>query len=194
MRRNHENHDRDEFHAHDIFRVLRRQGRLGKTTEEVHTQLLSWRPPPSERAVRRVIARAIYEQEEGTENMVCLPEWREAFVAADELREKYSAVPDETFARWLLMQHEIEQGGPDELGEQIAAEGERYGITDELFLKAMGPDSDEIAEEQMGRRLREILAEHYYGERGYNVQKHIYRLVQERITNGAVTNQEIEQS
>src|SRR5215213_418612 len=72
-RRNHENRNRDEFHAHDIFRVLRLQGRLGTTTEEVRSQLLSWQPPPSERAVERVLARAIYEQENGTEDMACAP-------------------------------------------------------------------------------------------------------------------------
>ena len=181
VRRNREKHDPDEFNANDLFRLLRLQDRLGTTTEEVHAQLLSWRTkPPAEWAVRCVVAKAIYEQEEGTENMVCPPEWREAFVAADELRERHARVPEETLARWAVMQHEIEHGEPHALAERIAAEGERYGITDELFLKALGPDADEITDEEIGRRTREILAEDYYGERGYLIQKHIDRLMDEK--------------
>ena len=177
--RNHENRDRDEFHAHDIFRVLHMQGRRAKTTEGVREQLLSWRPPPDERAVERVLARAIYEQEVGTEDMVCPPEWREAFVAAEELRERYAEVPDETLARWAAAQHETGQGGSHELDEQIAREGESYGITDDIISKAIGPDFEELADKEAQRRFREILAEEYYGERGYRIQKHIERLMDE---------------
>jgi hypothetical protein len=171
-RRNHENHDRDEFHAHDIFRVLRLQGRLGTTAGEIRDQLLSWRPPPSERAVERVLARAIFDQEKGAENMACPPEWREAFAAADELLERYAGVPDETLAGWIAMQHQVEQEDPraSDLKEQIDAEANSYGITEDLILRAVGPDAEEIAEEETQRRLREILADLYYGERGYRVQ------------------------
>jgi hypothetical protein len=73
-----------------------------------------------------------------------------AGVAADELRERHAEVPEKTVARWAVMQYEIEQGASHELRGQIAAKGERYGITDELVLKALGPNSDEIAEDEMG--------------------------------------------
>src|SRR5215218_3995717 len=86
-----EHRNPDESHAHGIFKVMRLQKRLATTREEVEDQLLSWRPPPSEVATRRVVARAIYDQEECTENMVCPPEWRESFAAGEELREKYVA-------------------------------------------------------------------------------------------------------
>jgi hypothetical protein len=179
-RRNHENRDRDEFHAHDIFRVLYRQGRRATTTERVREQLLSWRPPPSERAVERVLARAIYEHEEGTESMACPPQWLESLIAADELRERHAAVPEEVVARWAVAQHETEQGGSHDLGEQITAEGESYAITDELISKAIGPDFEELADEEVLRRFRGIVAEAYYGERGYRIQKHIERLMNEK--------------
>jgi hypothetical protein len=162
-RRNHENRNRDEFHAHDIFRVLRLQGRLGATTEEVRSQLLTWQPLPSERAVERVLARAIYEQEDGTEGMVCPPEWQETFVAADKLRERYARVPDETLAWWIATKSEAE----------IAGEAEAYGITEDLIRRAMGPDIEEITDEEMWRRHREMLSDLYYGEQGYRVQRHL---------------------
>jgi len=162
-RRNHENRNRDEFHAHDIFRVLRLQGRLGATTEEVRSQLRSWQPPPSERAVERVLARAIYEQEDGTEGMACSPEWRGAFVATDELRERYERVPDETLAWWVATKSEAE----------IAREAEVYGITEDLIRRAMGPDLKEITDEEKWRRHREMLSDLYYGEKGYGVQRHL---------------------
>jgi len=162
-RRNHENRNRDEFHAHDIFRVLRLQGRLGATTEEVRSQLRSWQPPPSERAVERVLARAIYEQENGTEDMACSPEWREAFVAADELRDRYARVPDESLAWWITTKSEAE----------IAREIEAYGITEALIRRAMGPDIEEITDEEMWRRHREMLSDLYYGEQGYKVQRRL---------------------
>jgi hypothetical protein len=179
-KRNHENHDRDEFHAHDIFRVLYTQGRRATTTDGVRQQLLSWRPPPSERAVERVLARAIYEQEEGTENMACPPKWRECLIAADELRERHAAVPDEVVAGWTVAHHEREQGGSHELADQIGAESQSYGITDELISKAIGPDFEELSVEEARRRFRDILAEDYYGERGYRIHKHIVRLLDER--------------
>jgi hypothetical protein len=180
-RRVHDNGNRDVSHARDIFRVLRHQGRLGATFGEVRDQLLSWRPPPAGWAVELVLARAAYEGEEGTEGMACSPEWRESFEAAEELRWRHAAVPVETFARWVVMQHELERGGPDGIGKQIAEEQERYGLTDELFMKAVGPDAEQISEEEYGRRLfGGVLADEYYGERGWRVQQHIHRLTEER--------------
>ena len=191
-RRNHENHDRDEFHAHDIFQLLLMQGRRATTTEGVRQQLLSWRPPPSERAVERVLARAIYEKEEGTENMACPPEWRDSLIAADELRERYAGVPDEVVAWRAVAQYEMGQGGSHELGEQITAQGESYGISDALISRALGPDFEELADEEVRRRFRDILAEEFYGERGYRIQKHTERLMDERglLVRGGGTRRE----
>jgi hypothetical protein len=81
VRRNRENHDPDECRADALFRLLRFQGRLGATTED-HAQLLSWRPPPAEWAVRRVVARAIYACEECAESMVCPPAWPQTSCAS----------------------------------------------------------------------------------------------------------------
>lgn len=180
-----DNQNFDEFYAYDVFKALRRHGKLdgAETAEELRNRLLAWPPPPKERAVERVVARVIYEREQGTENMACPPEWRESFVAADELRERSAAVPDEHHARIVVMQYELEQGGSDEIKRQIAAEHERLGLTDELLLKAIGPDAEEIPDEEQRRRLQEILAEYHYGERAYRIQKCIDRLMDERIGN-----------
>src|SRR5215218_2569385 len=97
-----EHRNPDESHAGGIFRLLRLQERLATTREEVEAQILSWRPPPSEVATRRVVARAIFDQEEGTENMVCPPEWRGSFAAGEEFRERYIAMPDEALVARAL--------------------------------------------------------------------------------------------
>jgi hypothetical protein len=186
VRRIHENRNPAEFSADDLIRLLRLQGELdGMTTEDLRARLLAWRPPIEPQAIERVMARTICNQEPGTENMTCPPAWRESFARADELRERYAAVPDETLARWTVMQHELEEGDSrEEVAETIAAEGERFGITEELMLRAIGPDVEEITDEERMRRLRENLAEVYYGEKGYRIQQHINRLVNERSSSG----------
>ena len=171
-----QNEDRGDWHAADTIRLLRMQGRLGTTTEDLRARLLAWRPALNEGAVERELARTIYLREPGTENMECPPEWAEAFEAADELRELYAAVPDETLARWSLETREAEQRGEDDPGRAAADDAEGYGITDAALWAAVGPDADEIPPEEAERRLREALADLYYGERGYEVQKHIDRM------------------
>jgi hypothetical protein len=108
-----EHRNPDESHAGGIFRLLRLQERLATTREEVEAQILSWRPPPSEVATRRVVARAIYDQEEGTENMVCPPEWRESFSAGEEFRERYVAIPDEALVKAFMHLQEVEEDEKD---------------------------------------------------------------------------------
>ena len=171
--------DRGEWQARDIIRLLKMQGRLPKTTEELRDRLLAWRPPLDPRAAERALARAIFEQEEGTEAMVCPPALREAFVAARELRARYEAVADEVLARWSIWQHELAEGGGDDLEERLALEADEYGITEGLMLAAIGPDAEEIGDEEATRRLREILADLLYGEKGYRVEQHITRLMNE---------------
>lgn len=170
------------FRARDVLRLLRRQGRLGQTTEEVIEQVLTWNPPIERAAILRELGRLIYDQEPAFEDMVCPREWREAFEAADELRELYALVPDEVFARWVVWKHELEEGVGelDHVVEKINTEAEAYGITDELIVKAVGPDAEEITDDEIGRRFLEILADMYYGERGWHIQQAINRLMEAR--------------
>ena len=111
--------------------------------------------------------------------MVCPPELRESFAAADELREKYMAVPDEVLARWSIWQHELEEGDGDDLEEKLAREADAHGVTEELVLAAIGPDADEVGDEECRRRLRETLADLHYGEKAFRIQQHITRLMDE---------------
>jgi hypothetical protein len=181
-------HDLSDWNAgygkvRDILRLLQGQGRLGRTAEEVLGQLLAWRPPHDPAAFERELAKFIYHEEEGTENMVCPPEWREAFSAADELREKHAAIPVETYAQMLVAAHDLEEEGDlDEVGELLDTELGRWGITAELEMRAIGPDVEGIPAEEHSRRLREILADIYYGEQGYRIQQGIDKLMEERST------------
>lgn len=180
VRRN-EDRDRQEERARDLIRTLLLQGRLPKTTEELRDRLLAWRPPVDPRAVERALAKAIHEGEEGLEGMECPPEPRESFEAADELRDRYMAVPDETLAKWALWQHDIEEGdGDEEIEARLDLEAGEHGLTEELMLKAIGPDSGEIGDEEAARRLREILADLYHSPKGYEIQQHIDTLIRER--------------
>jgi hypothetical protein len=173
-RRDH--HDPDESHAHGIFKVMRLQKRLATTREEVEDQLLSWRPPPSDVATRRVVARAIYDQEEGTENMVCPPEWRESFAAGEELRERYVAIPDEALVEAFMRLQEVEEGDEDGLFTWNVQHGEPFGITEDLLERAVGPDFGEITEEERIRRLNVYLADDVCDEKEWRVCSQLNRL------------------
>lgn len=172
LRRHDATYSREENQAGDVFRLLRLQGRIPETAEELHAQLLAWRPPLDARAVERVLARTIYEREEGTAGMACPQEWRESFEAAEVLLERCLAAPDETLAEVLVAAEEWR-------GEDAHEGLQALGITPELAEWAVGPDLDEIPDEERDRRLREILADFYYGAKGYEVQRHITRLVSE---------------
>jgi hypothetical protein len=172
--RNH--HDPDEFHAGGIFRVMRSQKRLAASREEVEAQILSWRPPPSEVATRRVVARAIYDQEEGTENMVCPPEWRESFAAGEEFRERYVAIPDEALVEAFMRLQEVEEGDEDGLFTWNVQHGEPFGITEDLLERAVGPDFGEITKEERIRRLNVYLADDVCDEKEWRVCSQMNRL------------------
>ena len=175
-----EAHSTEEFHAGDVFRLLRAQGNLPGTAEKLCARLFAWRPPLDPRAVERVVARLIYHRAEGTEGMECPPEWREAFEAAEELLGLYMDAPPEDLARIYVAARDIEEGeGDDRLEERLDEEMDRLGITIDLVGDAVGPDGGEIPEQEVDRRLREALGDFYYGERGYEVQQHITRLVNE---------------
>ena len=70
--------------------------------------------------------------------------------------------------------------GEEEVGQETENEVEGYGITTALLWRAISPNADEILDEEQQRRLRQTLAGFYYGERGYEVQKRIDRLMEER--------------
>jgi|SRR5215210_773904 len=168
-RRVHEHHNPDESHAGGIFRIMRSQKRLAASREEVEAQILSWRPPPSEVATRRVLARTIYDQEKGTENMVCPPEWRESFSAGEEFRERYVAIPDEALVEAFMRLQEVEEGDEDGLFTWNVQHGEPFGIVEDLLQRAVGPDFDEITEEERIRRLNGYLADADCDEKEWRV-------------------------
>lgn len=177
----------DEFRAHDIFGVLHVQERRATTREGVEAQILSWQSPPSEIATRRVVARAIYDQEKGTESMACPPEWRESFVAGEEFRERYVAIPDEALVEAFMRLQEIAEDDEEELAGWNAEYGEPFGITEDLLKRAVGPDFDEITEEERMRRLNVYLADEAVDEKGWRVCSQINRL---RGTEGGLEDAE----
>jgi hypothetical protein len=171
-----EHRNPDESHAGGIFRLLRLQERLATTREEVEAQILSWRPPPSEVATRRVVARAIYDQEEGTENMVCPPEWRESFAAGEEFRERYATMPDGVLVEAFMRLQEVEGGDEDGLFTWNVQHGEPFGITEDLLERAVGPDFGEITKEERIRRLNVYLADDVCDEKEWRVCSQMNRL------------------
>jgi hypothetical protein len=171
-----EHRNPDESHAGGIFRLLRLQERLATTREEVEAQILSWRPPPSEVATRRVVARAIYDQEEGTENMVCPPEWRESFSAGEEFRERYVAIPDEALVKAFMHLQEVEEDEKDRLACWNVLHGESFGITEDLLQSVVGPDFGEITKEERIRRLNVYLADDVCDEKEWRVCSQMNRL------------------
>ena len=175
-KRGREHRNPDESHAGGIFRVMRSQKRLAASREEAEAQILSWRPPPSEVATRRVVARAIYDQEEGTENMVCPPEWRESFSAGEEFRERYVAIPDEALVEAAFMHLQEVEGDEDGLACWNGQHGESFGITEDLLERAVGPAFDEITEEERIRRLNVYLADDVCDEKEWRVCSQMNRL------------------
>lgn len=153
----------------------------GVGLEGFRDRLRAWRPPLDERTIERITARMAYYGQPPAAGMACPPEWREAFEAADELRERYLAVPPETLAGIFVAAHDLEKGASNgRVEEDMAAELARWGITADLERKAVGPDSDEVPEEEHVRRLREALSDLFYGEKGFCVQQHITRTLEER--------------
>jgi hypothetical protein len=175
--------DEDTRHARSLIRLFRTQDRLSwMSAEELIERIVSWQPVPDggrpRPTVEREVSYAIYNQEEGTENMVCPPEWREAFAHGDELRERYAAIPDDVLAEGWVRLREIEDGGGDgeEYAEWRADYEERFGITTELVENAIRLDAEGITEENCRWALNEYAADLLYGEKGYRVQRHIWRL------------------
>lgn len=153
----------DVKHARDLIRLFRAQNILSQTSaRELTERIVSWRPLPeggrSWTATEREVALAIYNQEPGTESMGCPPEWRESFVAADEVRAKFAAMPDEVIAY---------EGG---FGKDVR---ETYGISEELEERVMGPSYvlGELPKETKVWIIQETLEEIFYGERAYRIDQ-----------------------
>jgi hypothetical protein len=168
-----------EDNAYDIFCVLRSQGRLPSTFEGARDQILAWGPPPPRRVVERVLARQAYEYEEGAEDFVIPPEWRESFEAADELRARLAEVPDDVCAQWIVALYE-----GNDLAEEVEREQKQYGIMPGMQQQAIGPDLEEISQEEYDRRSLEIFGELHAGERAYDIYQHVYKLMKERSNDG----------
>jgi hypothetical protein len=130
-------------------------------------------------ATRRVIARAIYDQEEGTENMVCPPEWRESFAAGEEFRERYVAIPDGVLVEAFMRLQEVEESDEDGLFTWNVQHSESFGITEDLLQRAVGPDFGEITEEERIRRLNVYLADDVCDEKEWRVCSQINILREE---------------
>jgi hypothetical protein len=151
------------------------------STDELIERIVSWRPVPeggrSRTTAEREVGLAIYNQEEGTESMVCPPAWRESFEAADELHEKHNAIPEEVLAEAYVRLRQIGEGDEEGLGKWRACYEEGFGISEELVRRAVGPDVDEISEEECIWRLTDYLADTFYGERGWRIHRHMVQLL-----------------
>jgi hypothetical protein len=167
--RRHRDQNHDEWRARDLIRLLRYQGRLPPDADGLRARLLAWTPALDPRAVERATAQAIYDREAGLEGMECDPAWFEAFEARAELVKLHAAVPVEVLARWSV---EGATDGHEDCDDEV----ELYGLSDALYLRAVGPDAGELAHDELMRRLRQILDEDTYGTRAYLVAQHIQKL------------------
>jgi len=141
----------------------------GEAVEEIYdlTRPKEWmreEEGPSWELVEREVALAIYRQEPGTENKVCPSLWRDSFVAGDEMRDRFLSVPDEALVEMVKGIRTLES-----LREEA-------GISEELVNRALGPDHEEIPEEEQVRRIIEYMADAFFGEKAYRVHKLVLKL------------------
>jgi hypothetical protein len=159
-----------------------------EAVEEIfeHTRPADWmleidglKEGPSRELIERELALAIYREVEGTERQACPQEWRESFVAGDEVRDRYMAVPDEVVAKEVALLRSLadeeleaisagESKGPASLAQFVE---EAAGVTDELQNRALGPDRDRISQEEQKRRVMEYLSDFFFGEKAYRVEQ-----------------------
>ena len=144
--------DRQFASARSLIRLFRVQGILaGMSTEQLLDRMDSWKPPVDRTAIRRAVARATYELEEGMEDRVVDPAWRDSFVAAEELLERIRSLPPRALAQAIV--DETDNG--KDAGEFYA----KHGITDELFNRAVGPDAASLPRQQYKARLTQHLVD-----------------------------------
>jgi hypothetical protein len=146
--------------------------------------------PPSETtelsrgSVEFVVYRAIHSGEEGMEHMAAElpPAWAATFEAGAEMCRLYGAIAPETFAGWIFQRIDLmERGAPEEELERFdRGHCEPQGITLALEQRAAGPDQDLITEEEARWRVDEHMVPLMQGDWGWEVEKHLDRLFEER--------------
>ena len=85
--------------------------------------------------------------------MTCPSKWAAGLTAADELRGRRAGVRRKPLRAGWLCSMRWRREGLASWASGWLAEADSYGITDGLVLKAVGPDSEEIPEEEMQRRF-----------------------------------------
>ena len=95
--------DRQFASARDLIRLFRLQGKLHTfSTEALLERMYQWKPPIDRTAIERAVARAAYELEEGMEDKVVDPAWRDSFVVAEELLERIRSLPPHALAQAIV--------------------------------------------------------------------------------------------
>jgi hypothetical protein len=185
---------RSAKHARSIIDHRRYIGWLGRySAESLIDAILYGDPffnPPSETtelsraSVEFVVYRAIHAGDEGMEHMAAElpPAWAAAFEAGAEMRRLYGAIAPETFAGWIFRRIDLmKRGAPEEELERFdRGHCEPQGITLALEQRAAGPDQDLITEEEARWRVDEHMIHLMQGDWGWEVEKHLDRLFEER--------------
>lgn len=174
----------DARDALDLLRLFRTQGSLkGMDFAALVERILAWRPVPEggrcRNTVEREVSLAIYRGERGTEHLACPEGWREAFEAGEELLGCYEAASDEGLARMYagLMDRE-DRGDAEAANEWNRRLWEEVVGGVDLLGRAEGPGAKEVPEDERLRRLSEMLAGAFFGEKHYRIWRHIQRLKQ----------------
>ena len=185
---------RSAKHARSIIDHRRYVGWLGRySAESLIDAILYGDPffgPPSETtklsrgSVEFVVYGAIHAQEEGMEHMAAelTPAWAEVFEAGAQLRRLYGAIAPRTFAGWVFRRIDLmERGAPEEELERFDwGHCEPQGITLALEQRAAGPDQDLITEEEARWRVDEHMIHLMQNDWGWELEKHLDRLFEER--------------
>jgi len=177
----------DEWQVIDQFRILVNKGLVTtfEATRDRILEVLGRAKPVPEHTVERALALLIYRQEKGALDMVCPERWRSSFVAAEELARLHAKIPTPTLARWIVAASEA---GPEQLEEvnreERREQSEEYGLTEELLAEAVGPDLQEIEQEEVTRRIEQAIPDYYYGERGVEAVALAARIIEKRSQNG----------
>ena len=158
------------WQAKGVVKVIRERYD-GMSTEEFRERLLAFRPPHDPNLIELFLARTIYLQESGTENMVLADEWRESFEAGEKLRCLYEAIPDEVIAKSYAELDEIPEDDEEAYERWRERYEAAYSITAALLEAAAGPDREEITDAEVQRRLEEHVADVIYGEKGLRVSR-----------------------
>lgn len=166
--------DAGRTRCRDLICLFRTQHILqNMSAEDVIRRILDWQPPLEDLThslVEREVARAIFAKEPGTEDMMCPECWRESLEAGAELLKRYQAIPDHELAEWWS-RTAVDHSDEKAVEGWYEALATRYGITDELCMRAIGPDADEIDEDEAALRLEEYLIPVLEGDKGWRIHR-----------------------